>query len=82
MSLSDQRGFTTPEAGEDWAGIAARVLPDDPRESAIEKLKSWNLHLFARRPPGSFLGSDVIFTEPPTEPASARSASPRARADA
>jgi hypothetical protein len=36
-------------------------------DSAIAKLKSWNLHLFVRVPPGIFLGSDVIFVEPPRE---------------
>ena len=69
MTLTQQRAFTTAASGEDWAGIAARVLPDEATESAVEKLKSWNLHLFARRPPGSFLGSDVIFVEPPREAA-------------
>ena len=69
MTLSDQRAFTTAASGEDWADIAVRVLPDEAAESAVEKLKSWNLHLFARRPPGSFLGSDVIFVEPPREAA-------------
>lgn len=82
MSLTQQRAFTTAAAGEDWAGIAARVLPDEQRESAIEKLKSWNLHLFARRPPGSFLGSDVIFTEPPREPGAQAFGMARQRADA
>jgi hypothetical protein len=65
MALSEQRAFVTPEPGEDWIALAARVLPGEPGDAAIEKLKSWNLHLFARMPPGSFLGSDVIFVEPP-----------------
>ena len=65
MALSEQRAFVTPEPGEDWNALASRVLPAEPVEGAIEKLKSWNLHLFARMPPGSFLGSDVIFVEPP-----------------
>jgi hypothetical protein len=65
--LSEQRGFVTPEPDEDWAALAARVLADEPADSAIAKLKSWNLHLFARMPPGEFLGSDVIFVEPPRE---------------
>lgn len=67
MSLSEQRQFVTPAPGEDWAGIAARVLPGEPGDAAIDKLKSWNLHLVARMPPGQFLGSDVIFVEPPRE---------------
>jgi hypothetical protein len=65
--LSQQRRFVTPESDEDWAALAARVLADEPVDSAIAKLKSWNLHLFARMPPGEFLGSDVIFVEPPRE---------------
>jgi len=67
MGLSRQRAFITPQPGEDWAAIAARVLPDQPAEGAVQTLQSWNLHLFARRPPGSFLGSDVLFVEPPLE---------------
>ena len=60
-----QRAFIHPEPDEDWNALASRVLADEPVEAAIEKLKSWNLHLFARVPPGEFLGSDVIFVEPP-----------------
>lgn len=65
--LSEQRRFVSPAPEEDWTALAARVMPDEPGDSAIEKLKSWNLHLFARMPPGEFLGSDVIFVEPPRE---------------
>jgi len=68
MALSEQRSFTTAAAGEDWPALAKRVLPGEDAEAAVQKLQSWNLHLFARRPPGSFLGSDVIFVEPPREP--------------
>lgn len=67
MALSEQRRFITPEVGDDWPSVAARVLPGESEDEAIRLLKSWNLHLFARRPPGSFLGSDVLFTEPPRE---------------
>jgi hypothetical protein len=55
----------TPIPGEDWAALAARVLPAEPVGEAIQKLRSWNLHLLARIPPGQFLGSDVLFVEPP-----------------
>ena len=65
MSLTEQRSFVSPIPGEDWTAIAARVLPGEPAGAAIQKLRSWNLHLFARIPPGQFLGSDVIFVEPP-----------------
>jgi hypothetical protein len=65
MELSRQRRFLTPLPGEDWEALARRALPDEPADAAIEKLKSWNLQLFARIPPGQFLGSDVIFVEPP-----------------
>ncbi len=65
MKLSRQRKFVTPEPGEDWNALAARALPGEPAADAIAKLKSWNLQLFARIPPGNFLGSDVLFIEPP-----------------
>jgi hypothetical protein len=65
MSLSEQRKFTTPLAGEDWPALAARVLPGEDVEKAVESLKSWNLHLLARVPPGGFVGADVLFVEPP-----------------
>lgn len=65
MALSSQRSFVTPLPGEDWTALAARVLPQEAPGAAIEKLKSWNLHLLMRIPPGEFLGSDVIFIEPP-----------------
>lgn len=64
---SEQRTFIYPEPGDDWSRLAKRVLPDEETEAAIAQLKSWNLHLFARVPPGEFLGSDVIFVEPPRE---------------
>lgn len=65
--LSEQRTFIYPEPGDDWTSLAKRVLADEPVDEAIARLKSWNLHLFARVPPGEFLGSDVIFVEPPRE---------------
>ena len=65
MELSRQRRFLTPLPGEDWEARARRALPGEPTGAAVEKLKSWNLQLFARVPPGHFLGSDVIFVEPP-----------------
>lgn len=63
--LSAGRAFTAAEPGEDWAALATRVLPELPQDEALEKLQSWNLHLFARHPRGQFLGSDVVFTAPP-----------------
>jgi len=65
MDLSQQRAFASPSPGDDWRAIAARFLPDEPADAAIEKLKSWNLHLLVRNPPGEFTGSDVIFVEAP-----------------
>jgi len=65
MSLPPRRRFVTPEPGEEWTALAQRALPGEPADAAIAKLKSWNLQLFARIPPGNFLGSDVIFVEPP-----------------
>jgi len=67
MPLSAKRAFVTPEPGEDWNALAARVLPGDAAADALAKLRSWNLHLFARIPPGRFTGSDVVFVEPPRE---------------
>jgi hypothetical protein len=65
MELSPQRRFVTPEPGEDWNALAQRALPGEPVEAAIASIRSWNLHLLARIPPGQFLGSDVLFVEPP-----------------
>jgi hypothetical protein len=66
MSLSRQRRFVTPQADETVEQLAARAMPGEPLESAVDRIKSWNLHVFAmRRPPGLMLGSDVIFVEPP-----------------
>jgi len=65
MELSPQRRFVTPEPGEDWNALAQRALPGEPVEAAIARIRSWNLHLLARIPPGQFLGSDVLFVEPP-----------------
>lgn len=66
MSLSRQRRFVTPGPDETVEALAARAMPDAPLEAAVDRIKSWNLHVFAmRRPPGLMLGSDVIFVEPP-----------------
>lgn len=65
MTLSRVRSFTTARPGEDWPDIARRALPEQEASSALEALKSWNLHLFLRQPGGRILGSDVIFTEAP-----------------
>ena len=59
------RRFTSPLPGEDWNDIAARALPEESTDAAVQKLKSWNLHLFTRIPPGKILGSDVVFVERP-----------------
>jgi hypothetical protein len=64
---SARRAFTTPEPDDDWGSLARRVLPDVAQEAAVQQLRSWNLHLFARNPPGEFLNSDVIFVEPPRQ---------------
>jgi hypothetical protein len=56
----------TPAADETVAALAARALPDEPLDAAIDQIKSYNMHIFVlRRPPGLLLGSDVVFVEPP-----------------
>ncbi len=66
MTLSRQRRFVTPRADETVEEIAARAMPDEPRDDVVERIKGWNLHIFAmRRPRGLLLGSDVVFVEPP-----------------
>ena len=66
MALSRQRRFVTPGPDETIEELAARALPDEGLATAVDRIKSWNLHVFAmRRPPGLLLGSDVIFVEPP-----------------
>jgi hypothetical protein len=64
-TLSRQRKFVVAEPDETMEQLVARVFPNDTAEAAIEKLKSWNLHIFMRRPPVMLLGSDVVFVEPP-----------------
>jgi hypothetical protein len=62
-----------PGAEDTWASIAERELASTGSDEAISKIQSWNLHVFARRAPGSesprsgnpILPSDVIFLEPP-----------------
>ena len=65
MTLSVQRASVAPEPDETFEQLVARVMPDEDASSALEKLKSWNLHIFLRRPSGLLLGSDIVFTEPP-----------------
>jgi hypothetical protein len=72
-SLSDVRKSILPAAGDTWASIARRELPDLDEKQAVSGLQSWNLHVFMRAPApeGSsrqgnpILPSDVIFIEPP-----------------
>ena len=66
MTLSKQRRFVTPQAEETLEQLAARALPGEDVAAAADRIRSWNLHIFAmRRPPGLLLGSDVVFVEPP-----------------
>ncbi|MFI4934737.1 MAG: hypothetical protein ACHP7N_08985 [Caulobacterales bacterium] len=66
MTLTRQRRFVTPKPDETVEALAARALPGEAVEAAVERIKSWNLHIFAmRRPRGLLLGSDVVFVEPP-----------------
>ena len=64
MSLSKQRRFVTPAANETLEQLAERALPGEA--DGADRIKSWNLHIFAmRKPRGLLLGSDVVFVEPP-----------------
>ena len=66
MSLSQQRRFVSPGPDETLLELAARAMPDEPVEVAADKIRSWNLHVFAmRKPAGLLMGSDVVFVEPP-----------------
>ena len=66
MSLSRQRRIVTPRPDETLEELAARALPQEGLEAAVDRIRSWNLHIFAmRRPAGLLLGSDVVFVEPP-----------------
>ncbi len=65
VSLTTQRAHVTPEPDETFAQLIERVMPNEDADAALEKLKSWNLHIFLRRPSGVLLGSDIVFVEPP-----------------
>ena len=66
ITLTRQRRFVSPGADETLEALAARALPDEPLVDAMDRIRSWNLHIFAlRRPRGLLLGSDVVFVEPP-----------------
>ena len=66
MPLSHQRRFVTPGPDESIEQLTARAMPGEALESAVERIKGWNLHIFAmRKPRGLMLGSDVVFVEPP-----------------
>lgn len=64
VALAPVRCFIQPLAGDDWASLAERLLPDSARDDAIQQLKSWNLHL-AFRPVPVITPSDIMFVEPP-----------------
>jgi hypothetical protein len=66
MELYPQRKFVTPAPDETVEQIAARALPGEALAAAVDRIKAWNLHIFAmRNPRGLLLGSDVVFVEPP-----------------
>ena len=66
MPLSRQRRFVTPEPEETIEALAARALPEESVEAAVERVRGWNLHIFGmRQPRGLLLCSDVVFVEPP-----------------
>ena len=53
MTLTVQRRFVTPEADETLEALAARSLPDLPLEEAMDRIRGWNLHIFAMRKVGA-----------------------------
>lgn len=63
--LGRSRRFVAPQPGDDLEAIARRELPELELKEALERLQSWNLHLFARQPSGRVLGADVVFVEAP-----------------
>jgi hypothetical protein len=69
--LSRVRRSVLPAAGDGWAEIARRELPDLAEADAVARLQSWNLHVYMRAnmrmgaPGNPILPSDVIFVEPP-----------------
>lgn len=65
-ALKPVRRFIQPLSDDGWESIAAREFPDMPVDSAVEQLKSWNLHL-AFRPVAVITPSDVMFMEPPAQ---------------
>ena len=65
MSLTAQRRTVFPEPNETFDEVVRRVMPNEDPAAAAEKLKSWNLHIFLRRPAGLLLGSDIVFVEAP-----------------
>ena len=65
-SLTRQRRFVTPRAGDTIESLAARELAGVPEPEAADSIRAWNLHIFMlRQPPGILLCSDVVFVEPP-----------------
>ncbi len=66
MALTPQRRWMNALPDETLEAFAARALPDETPQAALDKIKSWNLHIAAlRKPAGLLLGSDVVFVEPP-----------------
>jgi hypothetical protein len=64
--LKAGRRFVTPKPDETVEELARRALPDEDVGAAVDRIRSWNLHIFAmRKPRGLLLGSDVVFVEPP-----------------
>jgi len=59
------RRYAHPVAGDDWAALAARHLPDQDPDAAVATLQSWNLHLVQRPPTISLTPLDLLFVEPP-----------------
>jgi hypothetical protein len=66
IAIPARRAFILPRPDDSWESIAARQLPDTPRDEAVTLLKSWNVFLVFRPGGGAFTPSDVMFVAPPS----------------
>lgn len=63
--IAPERAWVYAQAGDDWASLARRELPNQPLEQAVADLQSWNLYLAFRSVPAVMTSTDIVFIEPP-----------------